>query len=323
MNKVTVIMYHYVRDLQSSRFPDIKGLDFKLFVEQIEYLRRHYNFVTAEDVYCCLDGKYDLPDKAVLLTFDDAYVDHFTYVYPFLNRMGIQGSFYVPVKAVSENSVLDVNKIHFILVSTPDKTVLVRSIKCMLDRFRNEYEIDTFDSLVNKCTTPSRHDTAEVMLIKDLLQYVIPTPIRTLIVDELFVKAVGMDEASFSRELYMNSDQVTTMVRDGMHIGCHGYDHFWWNKLDRVSLEYEVDKSLEYLMKVGVSPNFWTACYPYGSYSDLAIEVLKARNCKYGLTSEVRVANLQLDNRFTLPRLDTLDLPTDRDAEFNNFYFEH
>ncbi|TDM09566.1 MAG: polysaccharide deacetylase [Ideonella sp. MAG2] len=321
--KLSVVMYHYVRDLKSSRFPEIKGLDFRLFVEQIEYLRRHYQFVTAQQVALCLDGAEPLPEKAVLLTFDDAYIDHYTQVFPFLDRLGIQGSFYVPAKAVSESTVLDVNKIHFTLAGQADKGQLVRSIDRLLDKFRAHREIEPFDSLVEKFAKPSRYDTAEVMLIKSLLQHGLPLDIRSQIVNELFVQTVGMDEASFSRELYMSTEQVQAMHRHGMHIGCHGYNHFWWNKLDRAAVENEIDKSLAYLQEVGVTRDLWTACYPYGSYDDQAIEILADRQCRYALTTEVGVADLQRDMRHKLPRLDTNDFPKSRDAALNTRYFEH
>lgn len=49
-NKLTVVMYHYVRDLRHSRYPQIKGLDIALFKEQIGFLKKHYHFVTIEEV---------------------------------------------------------------------------------------------------------------------------------------------------------------------------------------------------------------------------------------------------------------------------------
>lgn len=38
-DKLTVVMYHYVRDLQNSRYPQIKGCDVRLFKEQIKFLQ--------------------------------------------------------------------------------------------------------------------------------------------------------------------------------------------------------------------------------------------------------------------------------------------
>jgi len=237
--------------------------------------------------------------------------------------MGIQGSFYVPVKAVSENTVLDVNKIHFTLAGQLDKTYLVRAIESELNKLREDHAIEAFDDLVQKFAKPSRYDTAEVMLIKNLLQHGLPLEIRSRITDELFVQTVGMDEASFSRELYMSTEQVKTMQRHGMHIGCHGYNHFWWNKLDRASVENEIDRSLSYLLDIGVAQDIWTACYPYGSFDDQAIEILEDRGCKFALTTEVGGANILRDSRYKLPRLDTNDFPKERGAALNAWYLEH
>lgn len=57
--KLTIIMYHYIRDLKKSRYPRIKGLDIHLFKEQLEYLKKHYNFVAIEQIIAAFDGKMD------------------------------------------------------------------------------------------------------------------------------------------------------------------------------------------------------------------------------------------------------------------------
>jgi len=75
--KVTIVMYHYVRDLKHSRYPEIKGLDISLFYEQIMFLKKHYKFITMEMLIDSFENGSALPDKSVLLTFDDAYSDHF------------------------------------------------------------------------------------------------------------------------------------------------------------------------------------------------------------------------------------------------------
>lgn len=50
MAKLYIIMYHYVRDLKNSRYPNIKGLDYELFKQQIAFLKEHFTIVAMEDV---------------------------------------------------------------------------------------------------------------------------------------------------------------------------------------------------------------------------------------------------------------------------------
>ena len=81
-----------------------------------------------EDVLAAIHGSAKLPENALLLSFDDAYSDHFDYVYPVLADLKLQGSFFVPAKTVLEHKVLDVNKVHFILASAPDVNDLVKAL---------------------------------------------------------------------------------------------------------------------------------------------------------------------------------------------------
>jgi len=62
----------------------------KDFINQIEYLRTHgFTFVSPADVLAASRGAGALPEKAVLLTFDDAYESFYRFVYPALRLYNI------------------------------------------------------------------------------------------------------------------------------------------------------------------------------------------------------------------------------------------
>ncbi len=319
---VTIVMYHYVRDLKHSRYSDIKGLDYALFKEQILYLKKHYNFITMEEMIDSIDHATPLPKKAVLLTFDDAYADHFDFVFPFLNQHKIQGSFYPPVKAIQEHIVLDVNKIHHILASEIDKQKIIVALKSQLDKYRKEYNLESDSYYYDKLAHPNRFDTAEVIYIKRMLQVELNEDLRKIITNHLFEKIVGISEESFSRELYMNTDQIKCMKNNGMHIGSHGYDHYWLNSLPRDKQKQEIEKSLLFLDEIGCDRNYWTMCYPYGGFNETTIELMSEFKCKLALTTLVDVANIETNNRFKMPRLDTNDLPKDSNSATNDWYIK-
>jgi peptidoglycan/xylan/chitin deacetylase (PgdA/CDA1 family) len=315
-------MYHYVRDFKHSRYPDIKGIDISLFREQIIYLKKHYKFITMEMLIDAIDNNTSLPEKSVLLTFDDAYIEHFNLVFPLLDELKIQGSFYPPVKAITEHTVLDVNKIHFILASEENKLKIITEIKHELNSFRKDYNLESDSFYYSKLGHPSRYDTADVIFIKRLLQVELEETLRKTITNNLFEKIVGIPEDSFSRELYMDIDQIKCMQRNGMHIGSHGYDHYWLGSLTRENQKKEIEKSLAFLNQIGCDTKQWTMCYPYGNYNDVTIELLKEYNCKLALTTEVNIADIQKYNKHTLPRLDTNDIPKDREAVTNDWYLK-
>lgn len=267
-----------------------------------------------------------LPPNPVLLTFDDAYIDHFINVFPILKKYHIQGAFYPPVKAITEHKVLDVNKIHFILALTSEDKFpwLLNEIKRLLLKYQEEFDLRSFDYYFGKLATANRFDNKETIFVKRLLQVELQEKLRKQITDELFANVVGIDEESFSHELYMNIDQLKCMKDCGMHVGSHGYDHLWLGTLNKEQQKYEIEKSREFIQLINGNLNNWTISYPYGSYNEDTISLLKTFGCKLGLTTEVSLCSVSSiqDSIYKLPRLDTNDIPKDANACVNKWYAE-
>ena len=105
-----------------------------------------------------------------------------------------------------------------------------------------------------------------------------------------------------------------------MHIGSHGYDHYWLGFTPKEKQKNEILKSLEFLQTIGCDMQNWTMSYPYGNYNNDTVELLQEYNCKLALTTEVDLVDLKSHGRFYLPRLDTNDIPKDRNARVDNWY---
>lgn len=317
MNKVVIVAYHYVRDLKHSRYPEIKGLDTALFKEQVQFLKREFNPITMEEFLAALAGNYSLPDNAVLLTFDDGYIDHFTNAFTILKNEGLQGSFFIPGKSWVEHELLDVNKIHFIMAST-DENALYQELLKQMDYYRGtEYAYPSNDELFAEYGKPSRYDSAQTRFIKRMLQTALPEELRKKISSELFARFVGVKEDKFARELYLNYEQIKCMKEAGMYIGIHGYDHYHNGRLETDYMVKDMNRALE-AMADFVDPTNWVMNYPYGSYSDDVIAYISKHGCKAGLTVNPAIADISKDNPFILPRLDTNDLPP-KSEKYKNF----
>ena len=316
MVSLTVVMYHYVRKLAGSDYPEIKGLETKLFEEQIKYILKYYNAVKMEEVIAAVEDGADLPEMPILLTFDDGYKDHSANVLPILRKYGIQGTFFIPGRAVSEKKVLDVNKIHFILACASDKGSLLRDIEAEIKERSQAGGLEQNICVIREDKSASRrYDSGPVGRIKDLLQRDLPLKLRESIVDSLFRKYVSSQEEEFSDSLYMNAEDIALMKDNGMFIGSHSYDHVWLDKLDPLRQCEELEKGLKVLTDVGCGSDGIVFSYPYGGYNESLLKLLGEKNVRVAFTSKCDIGVVDAGMRYLVPRLDTNDLPKDGGAE--------
>ena len=315
-SEVTIVMYHYVRDLKNSRYPNIKGLDIKKFKKQIKFFKENYNFVRIEDLieYYKNPKEKELPEKAILLTFDDGYKDHYTYVLPVLLENKIQGSFYIPTKCFQDKKVLDVNKIHFILESCIDEEEkILKEMEEYLKKNKDSRISLSYDDYFKEYAVDSRFDKKEVIFIKRMLQVVLPEDYRKKLLDILFKKYVCtigdkiISERAFWEELYLTPEQIRMMEKLGMHIGFHSHDHVWLNSLSKEEQEFQIKSSIDYFKEIGVKTEKMTLSYPYGGYNEESVELIKKYEIPLAFTTKVAIADLNKDENYALPRLDTND----------------
>jgi len=306
---LTTVTYHYVRPIAGSRFPGIKGLEIALFEEQLLYLRRNYQPVSARQVVDVALGGQPLPPRPVLLTFDDGYLDHYSYVFPLLVKHGFTGVFFPPTCALFERRVLDVNKVHFVLERVPDRAALVGELERQIDAARDEYALPGFDDYRARYMRPFRWDDAETIYVKRMLQHALPDRLRGKIAGELFRRFVTADEAAFADELYLNAAQLRDMTQAGMEVGSHGHNHLWLDREKPAAQEADISKSLGYLYRIGVPERGFLFCYPYGAYNGETLALLKRLGCAAAFTTKSGPFEVAQASLLEIPRIDTNDIP--------------
>ena len=317
MSTLTIVMYHYVRDLPRSRYPGIKGRTVEEFEQQLDHIEREYTVTTTRAVVESIrSGGRPLPPNACLLTFDDGFIDHYDVVFPRLVARGLSASFYPPAIAVYGERVLDVHKIQFILAVTEDQDsgheVLKAELLKRIDPFRREFPISSKEELEDKYLGSSLSpvgDPPATAFIKRVLQKGLPLLVREEIVRSLFNEHVGISDAVFARELYLNVPQLRTMVRNGMEVGGHGAEHVWFDELGPEETRTEISRTYDFLADVyGKPPIDWVMCYPYGRHTETALRCVREAGGALGLTTQSGVVR-DLSLPLLLPRLDTIALP--------------
>ena len=96
--RVPILMYHYVSPLPEQSDAIREGLTVspETFRAHIEFLKLEgYETVSLYEVHDALENGTPLPNKPIVLTFDDSYTDHYQYAFPILKEYGYIGTFFV------------------------------------------------------------------------------------------------------------------------------------------------------------------------------------------------------------------------------------
>ncbi|TQV82789.1 polysaccharide deacetylase family protein [Aliikangiella coralliicola] len=100
--KATVVLqYHHI----SESTPRVTSTSPELFKRHMNYLKTHgFRVLAMAELIKLLNQKKTLPDKSVVITFDDGYLSIYENALPLLKQYDFPFTVFVNTKAVSENS---------------------------------------------------------------------------------------------------------------------------------------------------------------------------------------------------------------------------
>jgi peptidoglycan/xylan/chitin deacetylase (PgdA/CDA1 family) len=115
-----ILMYHSVVEDPRSQDVFLGGISHsrEVFRGQMELVARRYHPVSLNHVQRFVQGKGDLPARAVVVTFDDGYADNYEMAAPILEEFGIPATFYVTVECVERRSLPWPARLRFVFRTT-------------------------------------------------------------------------------------------------------------------------------------------------------------------------------------------------------------
>ena len=96
------------------------------------------------------------------------------------------------------------------------------------------------------------------------------------------------------------------MYSEGMIFGSHGDHHIYWEFLNKEKQEKELLESISFYKELNFDIKDISVCYPYGSYNNTTLEILKNNNISFALSTLVgNLTQNNIFNKYEIPRLDT------------------
>lgn len=301
-----IVTYHFIRKF-NPWLPFFKYLSIDNFYKQLDYFEKTYGFVEFEDFISLCQNNFDARDfdrirNKVLLTFDDAYREHFELVMPELKRRGIFGLFFIPTGMYQNKRALDVHKIYYLLGKYGGKKLI--EIGNLIAKHFALKNLQALDILKYR-QLDERDCIAE---FKKLFNSFTDYNLR-----EKFLNAISLelneDEKKIFDELYMTEKELKIMYENNMLIGSHSINHYSLSQLNQREQERQIIESFEFLKKIlgDFTPKLF--CYPYGdagSFTNFTQKTLENYGCDFSFSSEARdvMPRDLFYNRQAMPRYD-------------------
>ena len=298
------VNFHYIRDSFAAPFPSIFGVTPAEFRSQLAILGEAGDFVSAAQIVANIDGAKPLPERAIVVTFDDGLAEQCVTAWPILRDMGIPAIFYVNTGCISDPKVETVHKIHLLRANVAPERILRE-----FDVFAAQRGIDVAAIDTANATLQYKYDTVENARLKYLLNFALSTSQRSQFVDYALATALAFDEAATSRALYMSPAQLRELDAHGA-IGTHAHHHVVLGQLSPHDADHQIRQSLELLEDWGCQA-VNSLSYPYGSREACSTDAARsaeALGLRFAFTME-RAGNRDLSQPMFLARFANNDLP--------------
>lgn len=260
-HRAVILMYHALRedDGDHAGLPlETISVSVRAFTLQLRYVRKHYNVISLTQLVDAMEGRARIPERALVITFDDGYMNNYTLAFPLLRRFGVPATVFLATEFVDRGTPFWWDLVRFAVMSTRGQSL--------------NLDINGRESLLSLATAHERGD-AGTKLIERLGQLNgrgRESALRALCV------ALDVDPARFpigdTAVQPLTWRAVREMALGGIEFGSHTVSHAILPRCDSETLAAELEESRAIIeKKVGASCRLF--CYPNG---DLDIETRRA-----------------------------------------------
>jgi peptidoglycan/xylan/chitin deacetylase (PgdA/CDA1 family) len=267
-----VVLYHYVRDVARTEFPNLKGLATNEFRAQVNQLSTRFEMASLESALDFLTGEYRPRRDLCLLTFDDGLREHYTEVMPYLHEKRIRGVFFLITGCLEEKRMAAVHMNHFLMAKMDFQDYADAFFRRVVSMCPDAFAPLNVDPDRAAQTYP--WDPPEVARFKYLFHFGMDFELRDRAVRELFAEHIGPEDA-FAERLYLNWDEARKMQKAGMAIGGHTHQHKPLANMNTRELSWDLEICYKLLRQNLLPQAVWSFSYPYGKKDSFHLRAVR------------------------------------------------
>jgi peptidoglycan/xylan/chitin deacetylase (PgdA/CDA1 family) len=265
--KVLILSYHRVLPEEELRKGYVQPGMYVLpdaFESHIQFLKKYYRILAFEELLDLWSRKTWHPnERYCLITFDDGWLDNYTYAFPILKKYGVPATIFLSTDFIGTSRWFWSDQVSYLLWHYFSAEMTIEEKKAGSPILRkypwmNGIHLgrihERIDSIIEKCKELSREEVHEVI--------------------EKTVQVLDFDVPD--ERMFLDWEEIGEMSRHGIAFGSHSCTHRILTKLSPREVRWELEASFHTIRenKVNSVPVF---CYPNGNHNpDIAKQVKAA-----------------------------------------------
>lgn len=251
-SQIAILIYHRVSPRRDNR--PLEPLSPQSFERQMKYFSQNFEILPLEKLAKLIVKGGPLPEKAVVMTFDDGYKDNYHYAYPVLKKYNIPATIFLTTGHIGTGNLFWWDKVSYIIQHTG------------LD----ELDLGEFGSFSLRSETEKSR--AKSVLIEGLKK--LPGKEKDLFISDLLVTYGEEIPDDLGEELILSWDEIKEMSYDGIAFGAHTINHPILTNLPLDQAKREIIQSKKDIEKnIGHRVNAFS--YPNGCFNADIAELAK------------------------------------------------
>lgn len=244
-----ILMYHRIGPGGASG-----AIDAKRFRRQMQLIKRELNPISLNTLINA-HAENNIPQNAIVVTFDDGYSDFYRYAFPILKEENIPCTLFVTTGFINGDIWLWPDRLRYCIDTSTRDAISIPGQHTKYSLQDNRRQI--WNDLADHCLTLSNLEKAEFI--------------------DSVEKELAVEPPAFPPKAYeaLNWDQVREISDAGIEIGSHSVSHPVMTSLSDDALRYELVQS-KAAIEERVGCTVTSFCYPNGQPFDFDERVKSA-----------------------------------------------
>lgn len=265
-SQISILAYHRVGP-QTDEW-SVNPLCEKIFDYHINYLSKNFKIVSLSNLSEMIRNG-NLPEKAVVITFDDGYKDNYEFAFPILKKYNAPATVFLATGHVEEKNLFWWDKINYVLFHTDMESIDLNPI--------GTYQL---------CSNEDKLIAG--LNIQEKLKKMDNDKKETVIAELINLTDVNIPE-KLGKKYLLSWNEIKKMSKNGIEFGSHTVTHPILTNVSLDRAKWEIINSKK-CIEENLETEVKSFAYPNGDFNAKLSSIVE----NFGFSSSVSVFPMQL-----------------------------